>query len=158
MSKSPRWAWRQVIQRIAMPISMIVGVIFKILGKNPFFWNSPPDVPLLYISIAIFIITIVLSYTCWPSLRIEATRQDQPRDKEHPALWYENGNMIRANWLVYKVLLPGLCTSMILSNLAAISYLDIFTWLAGAILLVAIIADIVGLVLFIKGFRQRARA
>lgn len=156
MNKNPGWTWRLRAQIIAVPTFMLIGLVFRILGKIPFDLNNlwAPNIPLLWIAVAAFVIAVALSYTVLPLVK----RKNVSADQGTSSLWYENSNVMRMSWLAYGVLLPGLCIMEIFQILAITSRIDLFSWLAGAVFLIAIIADIVGLVLLVKGFRQRARA
>lgn len=164
MSNNPRWpTWRQSIHFAALWVSWAVGILFGMVGENPFdpahLWGkNSQNVPFLWVSTIFCLVAAGLSYTLWPQVRAETTRKDLPESQEPPSRRYENGNMIRSSWLVYMVFIPGLCIAWILGNLATITHLEMFSWLGDVVLLVAIATDIVVVVLLIKGARQRARA
>ena len=162
MSKNPRLTWRMRAQSIAIPASLLVGLIFRILGKYPFdpfdLWGENPlNIPFLWISATAFIVAVVLLYTILPLARVEMTRKNTPIGKELPSFWYEDIHTMPMILLAYGVLFPGLCIMEIFQILAVTSQLEIFSWLADAAFLVTMVTDIVGVVLMIKGLHQRAR-
>lgn len=154
--------WRQGAQFAALLVSWAVGAIFGILGKNPFdpvgLWGEKPqNGPFLWTSVIACVVAVVLSYTLWPQVRVETARKDLPGGKEPPSRWYGDWNTMQVSWLAYWVFIPGLCLAWMLRDLAEISHLAMFSWLADAAFLVAIVVDIVAVALMIKGFRKRAR-
>lgn len=163
MSRNPRLAWRQGTYFAAWWVNAVVGIIFGFWGKNPFdpdgiIWRVQPQNDLfLWISTIAFLMAVVLSYAIWPLARAEVARKDRPGNKASRAHWYQAGNTIRINWLFYMVVWPGICITQIFRNVAALSNLEIFSWLSDAVFLVAMIVDIVAVVLIIKNFRTLAR-
>jgi len=55
------------------------------------------------------------------------------------------------------VFFPGISIMWMLWDVAALSHLEMFSWLGDAAFLVAMIADIVAVVLMTKSFCKRAR-
>lgn len=134
-------------------VGMMVALILGIWGDNPFdpdgiFWGKQPQNNLLlWISIAIFLVTTILWYIVWFLLRAEVAGHNRPRDKEARSLWYEAGNTIQMNRLVYMVLFPGLCITQVFRNVAAISGFGVFSWLEMGALLVTFVVDIIRVIL-----------
>lgn len=162
MSRKPNLTWRQRIQIAPLLVSMAVGLVFGIWGKNPLdpdnLWGTyPQNDAFLWISAAAFFVALIVSYTLWPLVRAEIMRQDMPEGTESPSPWYGGRNRMQISWLAYLAIFPGMSLGWIFGNLAAISHLEMFLWLEGAAWLVAIVVDSVAVVLIMKGFRQRTR-
>lgn len=161
MNRVTRQTWRQSALILTMIASMLVGTIFGILGKNPFdpdnlFGKNPQNNSFLWISVIAFCITVVSSYTIWPFYKAEAARKDTSTNPRKSSSWLTNKYILKANRLSYLLFLPTVAVMQILRNLATLSNLEIFGWLNLVALLVFIVTDIVVLVLFFKGYRQRA--
>lgn len=162
MYKHSGSTWYTRARPIAVSVSMLIGVIFRFLGKNPFdpfnLWGTNSlNLPFLGISAIAFIAATILSYATLSLAQAEATGKDMSVGKEPPSPWYGDINTMLMNRLAYGVLLPGLCIMEILQIVAVISHLEIFSWLALVSLLIAMIADIVAVILIIKGVYQRTR-
>lgn len=147
MSRNPRQTWRLVIQVIFMLVSLLVGFVFRILGKNPLdpfdLFGNPQNDLFLWISITAFIVTVILSYTLWPL--------ERALSKESPSLWYQEKNLRRVSWLAYMLLWPSLSIGGIFDNFALLSHLEIFSWLRDVTALVTVVVCMVGTVLMSIG-------
>ena len=90
MKKHPKWTRRTMAQLLALLVSMAIGIIFRILGNNPFdpfhfLGEKNPNVPFLWISAVAYFVAAVLSYTLWPLVRAEMTKKDTAINQEQPA-------------------------------------------------------------------------
>ncbi|WP_201393976.1 hypothetical protein [Ktedonobacter sp. SOSP1-85] len=162
MNRGSRQIWRQGVSFFAMLASMAVGIIFGILGKNPFdpdnlFWKNPQNISFLWISTIAFFIAAALSCTIWLLVKVEAARKDIPVDQKTSSLWYRDRDTAQVNRLSYLVFYPSVSIRWALGNLAAISHLEVFSWLNGVVLLIVIVTDILALVYYFKGYRERAQ-
>lgn len=148
MKSNPNQTWRQGMPLAAWWVSLATGIVFGILGKNlfdpdHFWWKYPQNDSFLWISAIAFLVAVVLSYVLWPLAKAMTVRE-------------ENGNL-KVSRLMYLVFFPGVSIMWMFWDVAALSHIEMFSWLGDAAFLVAMVADIVAVVPLTKGFRKRAR-